>query len=79
METIYFQKRSELTEKMRVALESGFTCYRIRVMCNCGKYGFKDTLMYPTAHMRNGVLVTQDERIVAKYIRCRKCSGNNQS
>ena len=72
MKTVYFQKRSELTGMMKSEQDNGLTCYRVRTNCDCKK--LIDPLIHPRrANQRNGVLVIQDNQVIAKYVRCRTC------
>ena len=73
METIYVATRRELTEQLANNRANGATCYRIRTGCRCWEP--TDANMYPRANQRNGVLVIVDDRVMAKIIKCRKCSS----
>jgi len=73
METTIFRKRAEMTGQMIELMKQGFTCYRVRVACEC-----KPKLINPemnlTAHQRNGVLVIDGNTVIALYIYCINCS-----
>jgi hypothetical protein len=73
MEKQIFTTRAELTGKMQELIKKGFTCFRVRVACNC-----KPQLLNPeinlTARQRNGVLVIEDETVKALFVRCKYCS-----
>jgi hypothetical protein len=73
MEKQIFKTRSEMTGKMLELMKRGFTCYRVRVACEC-----KPQLLNPemnlTAHQRNGVLVIEGETVKALFVRCKYCA-----
>jgi len=72
MEKQFFKKRGEMTGQMIERMKQGFTCFRVRVACNC-----KPQLLNPemnlTAHQRNGVLVIENETVKALFVYCRFC------
>jgi len=72
METIYVSTRKELTEQLANNRANGATCYRIRTGCRC--WAPTDENMYPRANQRNGILVINDDRVVAQYVKCRICN-----
>ena len=72
MKTIYVATRRELTELMANHRACGAECYRVRTACQCWEP--RDVEKYLRSNQRNGVLVIIDDRVMAKYVRCRVCS-----
>ena len=73
MEKQIFKTRAELTGKMQELIKRGFTCYRVRVACNC-KPQLLNPEKYPNANQRNGVLVIDGETVKALFVKCKYCA-----
>ena len=72
MEKVILQTRAEMTRKMLEMIKSDYTCYRVRVACNC-KPKLSNPEMYTQANQRNGVLVIDGVTVKMLFIRCRLC------
>jgi hypothetical protein len=77
METIFYKKRSELTGKMQELITGGYTCFRVRVDCNCQPH--PEPIRYPRANQRNGVLVVENDTIKMLLIRCKPCTPETET
>lgn len=64
MNTLFVNKRSEVTTLMDAQMASGSEAYRTRMDCQC---------MFPK-NRRSGVLVLKDGILTLKVIRCKACT-----
>jgi len=64
MKTLFVSKKSELTEAAKAyKFEQS---YRTRLYCNCKTI--------PGLNRRNGILIIDKDRVVARIIKCKSCA-----
>jgi len=66
--TIYVDKSSEITEKIKEFTEKGYICYRTRLECGCEK-----------DNRRDGAIVLSGEKTIAQIVKCKGCCKKIQA
>ena len=63
MKTIYVNNRSDLSTMLNSPLNEALQIYRVRTECNCT----------PPHNKRDGLLLTESDILIARFVRCKSC------
>lgn len=72
MKVQYTATRKELTDRLNIALKQGFTCFRIRHVCNCRPTP-KHPEQFYKSNQRNGILIIQGNTVKNVFVKCKIC------
>lgn len=78
MKRTYVSTRRELTTLINQNQRERFTCFRVRVACNCQQYTKHPSENFK-ANQRNGVLVVMGSNVVKIIIKCKICATNQNT